>query len=125
MGQPNVPKPKDEKTQLFEVEVPRGVQPGQPFALLAGGQRVLVTCPPNALPGQRIRFKLPMALLNRPKTTNEAAKIKLKYDKDGWTRTVRLTDMKFQWVRMDDKVRSWIIDVSLAPFSRSHIPSSF
>mmetsp|Transcript_29660 Transcript_29660/g.53632 ORF Transcript_29660/g.53632 Transcript_29660/m.53632 type:complete len:741 (+) Transcript_29660:238-2460(+) len=93
---------KDDRTQLFEVEVPPGVQPGQPFALLAGGQRVLVTCPANANPGQRIRFKLPLALLNRPKITNEAQKVRLKYDKDGWTRTVRITDLKFQWVRMDD-----------------------
>jgi hypothetical protein len=105
MGGPQKPKPKEkekEKTQLFEVEVPRGVQPGAPFALLAGGVRVLVTCPPNAGPGQRIRFKLPLALTQRPKPTNEAAQIKLKYDKDGWTRTVRATDLKFQWVRMDD-----------------------
>ena len=98
------PKPsKDEKTQLFEVEVPRGVQPGQPFALLAGGVRVLVTCPGNASPGQRIRFKLPLALTQKPKATNEAAQIKLKYDKDGWQRTIRVQDMKFQWVRVDDK----------------------
>lgn len=97
------PKKKDDDTQLFEVEVPAGVRPGAPFALLAGGVRVLVTCPPNAGPGQRIRFKLPVALTKKPKVTNEAAQIKLKYDKDGWTRTVRVTDMKFQWVRMDDK----------------------
>jgi hypothetical protein len=97
-----------ENTELFEVEVPHGVQPGQPFGL-----RMLVTCPPNAHPGQRIRFKLSPALLN---ATNDAAKIKLMYGKDGWTRTVRVTDMKFQWVRTDDKVRSWIINVSLAPF---------
>lgn len=97
------PKPKEkEKTQLFEVEVPRGVQPGAPFALLAGGVRVLVTCPPNAGPGQRIRFKLPLALTQKPKFTNEFNQTKLKYDKDGWTRTVRATDLKFQWVRMDD-----------------------
>lgn len=94
-------QPRDEKTQLFEVEVPRGVQPGQPFALLAGGVRVLVTCPTNASPGQRIRFKLPIALTQKPKATNEAAQIKLKYDKDGWQRTIRVTDMKFQWVRVD------------------------
>jgi hypothetical protein len=93
---------KEEKTQLFEVEVPKGVQPGRPFALLAGGVRVLVTCPVNANPGSRIRFKLPLALTQAPKPTNEAACIKLKYDKDGWTRTIRVHDMKFQWVRMDD-----------------------
>ena len=101
----NASMPTDENTELFEVNVPPGVQPGQPFALLAGGQRVLVTCPPNALPGDRLRFKLPLVI----KATNEAAKIKLKYDKDGWTRTVRITDLKFQWVRMDDKVRCWIV----------------
>lgn len=103
MGNGSRPAPKEkEKTQLFEVEVPKGVQPGAPFALLAGGVRVLVTCPSNAGPGQRIRFKLPLALTQKPKVTNEAAQIKLKYDKDGWTRTVRATDLKFQWVRMDD-----------------------
>ena len=95
--------PKDDKTQLFEVEVPPGVQPGQPFALLAGGVRVLVTCPSNAKPGQRIRFKLPLAITQKRTTTNEAARIKLSYDKDGWQRTIRLSDMKFQWVRVDDR----------------------
>jgi hypothetical protein len=95
--------PRDEKTQMFEVEVPPSVAPGQSFALLAGGVRVLVTCPPNALPGQRIRFKVPLAITQKPKATNEAAQIKLSYDKDGWQRTIRVSDMKFQWVRVDDK----------------------
>ena len=95
---------KDEDdTQLFEVMVPKGVEPGKPFALLACGVRVLVTCPVNASAGQRIRFKLPKALTQKRETTSEAAAIKLSYDKDGWTRTIRVSDMKFQWVRMDDK----------------------
>jgi hypothetical protein len=93
----------EEPTQLFEVQVPRGVQPGRPFALLAGGVRVLVTCPINASPGQRIRFKLPLALTQKREPSSEAAMIKLSYDKDGWTRTIRVSDMKFQWVRVDDK----------------------
>lgn len=97
------PASSKEQTQLFEVEVPPGVQPGQPFALLAGGVRVLVTCPSNASPGQRIRFKLPLSLTQKPTPQSEAAAIKLSYDKDGWMRTIRVTDMKFQWVRMDDK----------------------
>jgi len=46
--------------QTFEVQVPAGVMPGQPFALIANGQRVLVTCPSTAGPGQRIRFQLPV-----------------------------------------------------------------
>lgn len=102
-SQPPAPEPKKEEAQLFEVQVPEGVQPGQPFALLAGGVRVLVTCPVNAGPGQRIRFKLPLALTQKPAPRSEAAAIKLSYDKDGWTRTIRVSDMKFQWVRMDDK----------------------
>jgi E3 ubiquitin-protein ligase NEDD4 len=103
MGQPR-PKapPNDDQTQLFEVLVPAGVNPGSPFALLAGGVRVLVTCPANAGPGQRIRFKLPLALTQKHEPQSEAAAIKLSYDKDGWTRTIRVSDMKFQWVRMDD-----------------------
>jgi len=94
--------PPPEETQLFEVEVPPGVQPGASFALLAAGVRVLVTCPTNAEPGQRIRFKLPKALTTKLKPRSEAVEIKLSYDKDGWTRTIRVSDMKFQWVRMDD-----------------------
>jgi hypothetical protein len=35
-------------------------------------------------------------------TTNKAAKIKLSYNKDGWQRTLRISDMKFQWVRVDN-----------------------
>jgi hypothetical protein len=60
MGQPPA-GPKDEETQLFEVLVPQGVQAGAPFALIANGVRVIITCPGNAGPGQRIRFKLPLA----------------------------------------------------------------
>ena len=36
--------------QMFEVTVPDGVRPGQPFALIANGQRVMVTCPPDVGP---------------------------------------------------------------------------
>lgn len=95
-------KSKDDDTQLFEVVVPNHVKPGQAFALLAGGIRVLVSCPTNANPGQKIRFKLPLALTQAPKDTSATAAQRLKYDKDGWSRTVRLTDQKFQWVRMDE-----------------------
>jgi len=97
----NPNKGKD-KTQMFEVVVPKGVKPGQPFALLAGGVRVLVTCPKNATQGQKIRFNLPIGLVNRPDgPKSKLAEIKLSYDKDGWTRTIRATDMKFQWTRFD------------------------
>ena len=101
-GQPqDKPVKKKPTTQLFEVKVPPGVEPGSPFALMAGGVRVLVTCPLNAGPGQRIRFKLPLELINKPKDMGGAAQIKMEYGRD-WQRTVRATDLKFQWVRIDD-----------------------
>ena len=101
-SKPNKIKPPQD-TQMFEVIVPKGVQPGQPFALLASGVRVLVTCPGNASSGQKIRFNLPTQLLMKKDTEmSNAAKVKMSYDKDGWTRTVRVTDLRFQWVRLAD-----------------------
>jgi hypothetical protein len=83
------------KNQIFEVAVPRGVQNGQPFALVANGQRVLVTCPSNVVPGQKIRFQLPVS--------QAVGNIQLVYEseKSGWKRTIRVLDLKFQWVRVD------------------------
>eukprot|EP00585_Thalassiosira_rotula_P010695 CAMPEP_0196159366 /NCGR_PEP_ID=MMETSP0910-20130528/46284_1 /TAXON_ID=49265 /ORGANISM="Thalassiosira rotula, Strain GSO102" /LENGTH=763 /DNA_ID=CAMNT_0041424285 /DNA_START=530 /DNA_END=2821 /DNA_ORIENTATION=- len=93
------------KTRRFEVTVPKGVHPGKPFTLIASGVRVLVTCPINAISGQRIQFDLPLELIsaanNGPKSA--LAQIKLSYHKDGWTRTVRASDVKFQWTRFDER----------------------
>mmetsp|Transcript_16230 Transcript_16230/g.18702 ORF Transcript_16230/g.18702 Transcript_16230/m.18702 type:complete len:786 (+) Transcript_16230:169-2526(+) len=93
----------DSTTQMFEVVVPPGINAGQPFALMAGGQRVLVTCPPNAISGQKIRFQLPIAL-TQPRVKKDGTTTQkppeLVYD-DGWMRSIRVTDMKFQWIRMD------------------------
>lgn len=101
--------------QMFEVVVPPGVSPNQSFSLLANGQRVLLTCPPNIRPGQKIRFKLPISNTS-PTTKNkdeEAPTIQLEYEsiKDGWARTLRVPDMKFQWVRMNGDGE---IDMNLA-----------
>jgi hypothetical protein len=93
------------KTRKFQVVVPDGVIPGHPFSLLAQGVRVLVTCPRDARPGQKIQFDLPEGLVNRPEgPKSKLAVIKLSYGmKDGWTRCIRPTDMKFQWTRLDEK----------------------
>jgi len=87
------------QVQTFEVQVPAGVQPGQPFALIANGQRVLVTCPATAGPGQRIRFQLPVhnGAGNNKGSVNVNA-VKLSYDKEGWSRCIDPGDMKFHWV---------------------------
>lgn len=83
--------------QVFEVAVPAGVRPNQPFTLMANGQRVLVTCPPNVSPGQRIRFQLPVQQI--------IGNIQLSYESEsgGWCRTIRATDLKFQWVRVKSR----------------------
>jgi hypothetical protein len=65
---------------------------GQPFALIANGQRVMVTCPPNVKPGQKIRFQLPIQL-----SQQQLESIKVSYDKDGWMRCLG-PDLKFHWV---------------------------
>jgi len=94
------PPPPQENMQMFEVVVPRGVRGGQPFALLAGQQRVLVTCPPHAGAGQKIRFRLPILLAKPPQGLES---VRLSYDKDGWARNIRVSDMKFQWMRFDKR----------------------
>lgn len=90
-------------TQLFEVVLPWTAIPGQPFALKAGGMRVQVNCPMHAMPGERIRFRLPVAMFATPQDTSATALQRLEYDKEGWSRTVRVYDQAFQWVRMDQK----------------------
>lgn len=78
--------------QMYEVIVPEGVKSGQTFALLANNQKVMVTCPPNVKPGQKIRFQLPIQL-----SQEELQGIKVSYDKDGWMRCLG-QDLKFHWV---------------------------
>jgi hypothetical protein len=74
--------------QMFEVTVPDGVKAGQPFALIANGQRVMVTCPPNVKPGQKIRFQLPIQL-----SQQQLEAIRVNYDKVG------AADMGTEWGR--------------------------
>ena len=87
------PAPPTTQSQMYEVVVPAGVRSGQPFALVANGQRVLVTCPTNAGPGQKIRFLLPTSL-----GKEQIDSVKLRYDKEGWSRCLGM-DLKFHWFR--------------------------
>lgn len=85
-----IPKRKRDIGQKFEVRVPEYCEPGDSFALLANGVRVLVQCPENATGGQMVRFQLPFR-------TKGLVFKKLEYDCDGWARTLQITQMKFQW----------------------------
>ena len=78
--------------QMFEVVVPDGVSPGKPFALMANGQKVMVTCPPNVKPGQKIRFQLPIQL-----SKDELKAHTVNYEMDGWMRCLG-QDLKYHWV---------------------------
>jgi hypothetical protein len=78
--------------QMFEVVVPDGIRPGQSFALVANGQRVMVTCPLNISSGQKIRFQLPIKL-----TKEQLESVRVDYQKDGWMRCLG-SDLNFHWV---------------------------
>lgn len=101
------------KTQVFEVAVPSGVRPNQPFTLMANGQRVLVTCPPHVVPGQKIRFELPVQQV--------VGNIQLSYEGDsgGWCRTIRATDLKFQWVRVKKNEPTTVDDSTAFDFNHA------
>ena len=108
--------------QMFEVTVPDGVKAGQPFALIANGQRVMVTCPPNVKPGQKIRFQLPIQL-----SQQQLEAIKVSYDKDGWMRCLG-QDLKFHWVfskgaaQVDRRVHKIPFDLDQAAYVREMTP---
>lgn len=109
--------------QMFEVVVPEGVRAGQPFALIANGQRVMVTCPPNVRPGQKIRFQLPIQL-----SQQQLEAIRVSYDKDGWMRCLG-QDLKFHWVFNKSSLtsaeqRKIPFDVDGHAFIRELLPAS-
>ena len=99
-NQEAVPAPK---LQTFQVVVPKGVRPNQPFTTMLGnGQRVLVTCPPNVYPGSKIKFQLPVLLCTKKSKTKTRLAYKDDNGSSGWERTIRPTDMKFQWIQVVD-----------------------
>lgn len=98
MGSSNTSGPSPFE-KLYEVVVPQGVRPGEPFVLLADGQRVTVTCPVDARPNQKIRFKLPIVPTNEQLQAYE-----MRYNKDGWVRCLG-QDVKFHWFRVDGSNR--------------------
>jgi hypothetical protein len=78
---------------LYEVTVPVGYQPGQPLVLIIGDQRLRVACPPNAKPGEKVRFQLPSHLQQK-----ELETISVEYDLNGWIRSLSTDTISFRWV---------------------------
>lgn len=116
---PAVPdQPEAAQTEEFEHVVPPGVVPAQPFALIANGQRVLVTCPPNVVPGELIRFRLPVSHY-------DVGNIQLDYGsgKGGWKRTIRAADLKFQWVRCENEASNNVAPVDAGDALNSMKPA--
>jgi hypothetical protein len=93
------PPLKGDQVQLLEVEIPQGVHPGSRFATIASGTRVVLTCPVNKGPGERISFELPRMQEGEPRST--VAVTRLECDKPMWTQAILVPEMKFQWVRLD------------------------
>jgi hypothetical protein len=50
------------KTQRFWVTIPRGVKPGQHFAVLVNGQQMMVKCPEGNGPGDRLVVTAPRSV---------------------------------------------------------------
>jgi len=72
---------------------------------MANGQRLMVTCPVHAGPGQTIRFQLPISQ-NGPQTVdpNSAENFAVS-DKTPWLRCLG-QDLKLHWVKQDDDEES-------------------
>ena len=96
---PPPPPPEPSKAmQYFRVEVPPGIKAGDQFAAVIDNSHerleVLVECPEGRA-GKTINVSLPTQIV--------VGKIALSYEshrRSGWRRTVRASDLQFQWVRM-------------------------
>lgn len=83
----------DTNTKIFQIKAPDGVRPNQVLPVLVCGKRIPITLPANVVPGQILNLKLPVEQV--------VGSIELSYDdkaSKGWCRTIRMSDLKFQWV---------------------------
>jgi hypothetical protein len=83
-------------TKIFQIKAPDGVRPNQVLPVLVCGKRIPITLPANVVPGQILNLKLPVEQV--------VGSIELSYDdkaSKGWCRTIRMGDLKFQWVHND------------------------
>lgn len=81
------------KFKFFEIVAPPGVQPNQVLPVNVCGKRIPIQLPSSVVPGQTIKLKLPIQEV--------IDSIELAYEDTlpGWNRTIRMSDLKFQWVK--------------------------
>lgn len=87
---------KTGNTKIFQIKAPEGVRPNQVLRVLVCGRCIPVTLPSDVVAGQTLNLKLPVEQV--------VNSIELAYDdaaSKGWTRTIRMSDLKFQWVNND------------------------
>jgi HECT-domain (ubiquitin-transferase) len=87
--------------QSYSITIPRRVKPGGQFTVRVGtpAQVVLVTCPATARPGDSMSIQLPTKQLSPAEQQQHPHKVTYQSG-SGWIRTIRVTDQKFQWVRI-------------------------
>lgn len=84
--------------KILTVPIPRGTPPGGRFLVPIGEtQQILFACPFTAKPGQLIRIELPSRSL-----VDKAQVVYAIQRGSRWRRTVRASDLNFQWVHMHD-----------------------
>ena len=82
-------------TKTFQFKAPPNVRPRQVLRVLVCGKNIPIKLPANVIPGQILHLKLPVEQV--------VENIELSYEdksstSKGWCRTVRLSDLKFQWI---------------------------
>eukprot|EP00934_Nitzschia_sp_Nitz4_P004456 Nitzschia sp. Nitz4//scaffold265_size26576//8993//11333//NITZ4_008247-RA/size26576-augustus-gene-0.21-mRNA-1//-1//CDS//3329544837//4446//frame0 len=93
--------------KVFQIKAPDDVKPNQVLPVLVCGRHIPVALPANVVPGQILNLNLPV---------NQVINcVELSYDdttSKGWCRTIRMSDLKFQWVNNDvardlEQQRQW------------------
>jgi hypothetical protein len=82
-----------QRFKIFEIVAPPGVKPDQILPVNVCGKRIPVRLPGSVVAGQTIQLKLP--------AQDVIDSIELAYEDalPGWNRTIRISDLKFQWVK--------------------------
>lgn len=100
---PAPPREEEETaTKTFQIKAPENVRSGQILPVLVCGKTIPIKLPANVVPGQILHLKLPVEQV--------VENIELSYEdqstSDGWYRTIRLSDLKFQWIYQasDDQI---------------------